>query len=112
VSASLHASFGEDGKFVMKTVASGPNGTSVTSTDTGTWTLAGDKLTHHVDDVQWDFSGPDAVVARARQRFQQNRSKIIANVNKDPTETIAWTGNDEFTATDSSGHKETFHRVQ
>jgi hypothetical protein len=102
--------FADGGKLTAETKLSGKNGLSLTATDTGTWKLEADKMTVHIDDTGWKFAGPGADKADAK--FKENRDKVLANANENPTETIAWTNNDEFTLTDPKGTKKPYRRVK
>jgi len=101
--------FNADGTFKsVSKVANGPN--TLTATDTGNWTLDGDKLTIKMTDVDWQFSGTDqARIQKAQERVREKKQQIIDESNKNPTETIKWNGNDEFSA-DEQGKTTVYHR--
>lgn len=82
----------------------------LTATDKGTWTLEGDKLTEKIVDIDMKFTGPDAAaVKKANDLFAQKKAEVIADANKEPTETIKWEGNDQFSYT-RDGKTYTFKR--
>lgn len=103
--------FNEDGSFVSKSVASAPNGkATITSTDTGTWKLEGDKLTTHFADVNWEFGGVDKDrLEKARDRFAGRKQQILDSLNQHPPDVIHWNGSDEFSSLED-GKTVTYHR--
>jgi len=99
--AHSDATFNADGTCTSVTKVQRPDGKGgFTATDKGTWTLTGDQLTEKVTDVDWQFFGgaPDKL-AEANATFARQKPNIIAEANKNPTETIKWEGDDQYSYT-------------
>jgi len=81
--------------------------------DKGTWKPAGPgKYDFRITDTDWVTEGATSEkTAKARARFESRKAKIIAESNKEPTVSIAWSGNDKFTLTEST-MTETFTRTK
>ncbi len=80
--------------------------------DLGTWKkLTETSYEEKLTDTTWSpDGGSPADKAKISARFAQNKSRILADANKQPVKTIKWQGNDEFT--ESSGTQSvTYHRV-
>ncbi len=110
--AESRLNFADNGSYTDTTLMQGQKGNALTAVDTGTWKLEGDRLTVHVDDVQWKFSGSGPAVARAKERFAANKAKIIEQANAEPTDTIKWDGADSYSLVDSKGITHTFKRIK
>lgn len=105
-------SFREDGSFTDVSVASSPSNTlTLTSTDTGSWKLIGDSLALHLSNIEWNITGNDpARAARAEERLEQSKSKVLALMNKEPPLKLTWNGNSECSYVDQ-GQRVVMHRL-
>jgi hypothetical protein len=102
-----------DGTFTTTNIIENAKvGFTTTVVDSGTWTLAGDKMTVHFTDSEWSFQGAPALVQRMQQREAGRKQQFLAKLNAHPTSTIRWNGDDAFTMTESDGTVENLRRVK
>lgn len=101
-----------DGTFKSVTITQQTaGGTSLTSTDSGTWKLDGEKLVLLYQDVDWKFTGgKPEIIKGATERFKEAKPTIIAEANRAGSGKIVWKGDDEFEYTAGTGEKYTYRR--
>jgi len=97
---SHETTFHPGGRYEGVAKSTTPNGAVMVQTDTGVWSLAdGDKLTVRIDDLAWTFEGADAANTRHWLDQLEPREKTqIRTMNNLFPITIAWKGEDEFSA--------------
>ena len=80
--------------------------------DRGTWKKQSEtSVEERITDTNWTSEGGTAAAkAKAAERFSKNKSRIIAESNKEPVKKLKWDGNDRYTESESI-QSITFHRV-
>lgn len=114
LSAEIASTFNADHTFSVVTVATVPGAQKATFkiSHSGTWSSEGkDKLTTKIDKLDLDGSGLPAQMQPmfATTKTPEAKAKMLKDMNAEPTATVTWTGNDEFSA-QAQGQKVTFKR--
>lgn len=86
--------FLEDGTFRSVARIEGAGGRVLVSSHTGTWKLAGNKLTEKVLDIHWDVEGNTRGAEAIRASLQSRKKDLMESVNKHPTVEITWVTDD------------------
>ena len=102
--------FSSDQTFQAVAEVKGSNGISLSVHDRGTWRMDGSKLTQHYDDVDWQFTGPNA--DRANARFRESKAKLLDGLNTEPPSDVSFEGADTMTFTDSKSKKHESRRTR
>lgn len=87
------------------------NNASIRTVDKGTFQLTGDKVTVHLDDVDWIPVTNNPKVAKiVKDHIAAGKKKMIEQANNQPQSVLKWIDDNSFTLED--GNKTiTYHRA-
>lgn len=105
--------FGADGTLSVVMPRISPDGKmSIVTTMVGSWKRKDDDLVVHVTDASVKATGVPADYEKSlRATFEAQKRTVLAEVNRDPTTHIGWSGDDTLIlSTSKSSHE--YHRVK
>ncbi|MBI5705991.1 MAG: hypothetical protein HZC36_03260 [Armatimonadetes bacterium] len=103
--------FSMDGSYRSVARIESARGRTLVSSQTGTWTLTGNKLTETITDVHWDVEGVVAGAEAIKARLMKNRDQIIKEANDNGHYVITWVTKNCFSYV-SNKKKYVYYRKQ